>query len=218
MFMSGIFSGVWKIWIFVAVLYGVFSLWYFNWAGPITSSEIESYMTAFQNAEGNQHTDAQIFRAFLEQDDGDEFVMLNLVQLHDGDVTHPVSGEGVNPSELLGEYFGPFSLALLKRGGHPVFQARTVGGNIDSWNAQNNVGFGVAAMMRYKSRRDLVELVIDPAFADGHLYKLAAIERTISYPTQIMLSTSLRPPVMVLLVLILFGSLAQNLLGAFRRR
>ena len=143
--------------------------------------------------------------------------MLNFVQLHDGDVVHPVSDERVNPSELLGEYFVPFSLALLKRGGHPVFQARTLGGNIDSWNAENNLGFGVAAMMRYKSRRDLVELVVDPAFADGHIYKLAAIERTISYPTQIMVSTSLRPPVVVLLVFVLLGSLAQNLQGVFRR-
>jgi len=210
-------SGIWKIWVLVAVLYGVFSLWYFNWSGPIAASEIESYMAAFHNAEGNEHTDAQTFRSFLEQDDGDEFVMLNLVQLHAGDVVHPLSGEPKNPSEVLGEYFGPFALALFKRGGHPVFQARAVGGNIDSWNAERNLGFGVAAMMRYKSRRDLVELVIDPAFADGHIYKLAAIERTVSYPTQIMVSTSLRPPIAVLLVLVLFGSLAQNLRSVFRR-
>lgn len=212
------FGTAMKIWILVPILYGLFSLWYFNWSGPITAAEIDSFMSAFDNAEGNQHTDAQTFRTFLEQDDGDEFVMLNLVQLHDGDVVHPVSGGRVNPSQLIGEYFGPFSLALLKRGGHPVFQATTVGGNIDSWNADSNVGFGVAAMMRYRSRRDLVELVIDPAFADAHIYKLAAIERTISYPTQIMLSTSLRPPVVVLLVLVLLGSLAQNLIGARRRR
>ena len=115
------------------------------------------------------------------------------------------------PSNVVGEYFGPFSLALLKRGGHPVFQARTVGDNIDSWNAESNVGFGVTAMMRYTSRRDLVELVLDPAFADSHIYKLAAIERTISYPTHIMLSTSLRPPVSVLLILLLLASVAQNI-------
>jgi len=209
--MRSILGGVGKIWIMVAIVYGLFSLWYFNWSGPIAASEIESYMAAFHSAEGNQHTEAQTFRAFLEQDDGNEFAMLNLVQLQDGEVVHPLTGEPTSSSEVLSEYFGPFSLALLKRGGHPVFQAQTVGGNVDSWNAPNNVDFGVTAMMRYKSRRDLVELVIDPAFADGHIYKLAAIERTISYPTQVMVSTSLRPPVAVLLVLLLLGSLAQNL-------
>ena len=174
-------------------------------------------MAAFHNAEGTSHTDARSFRAFLEQDDGDEFVMLNLVELHDGAVDHPVSGEPVNASEVIGEYFGPFSLSLFKRGGHPVFQAITVGGNIDSWNAEHNVGFSTVAMMRYKSRRDLVELVIDPAFADGHIYKLAAIERTISYPTQNMFSAHLRPPLAVLLVLLLLASLAQNLWSVRRR-
>jgi len=204
-------TSVWKIWIVVPIVYGFFSLWYFNWGGPITASEIDSFMADFDKAEGSKHTDAQTFRTFLEQDDGGEFVMLNLVELHGDEVDHPVSGEPVNASHVINEYFVPFSLALFKRGGHPVFQARTAGGSIDSWNAEQNIGFGTTAMMRYRSRRDLVELVIDPAFAGGHIYKLAAIERTISYPTKMVFSAHLRPPIAVLLVLLLLASLAHNL-------
>ena len=63
-----------------------------------------------------------------------------------------------------------------------LFQARTVGGFIDSWNADDNLSFSGTAMMRYRSRRDIAELVMDPMFSDGHIYKLAAIERTVSYP------------------------------------
>jgi hypothetical protein len=208
---------IWKIWILVPAAYGIFLLWYYNWNGPLQPDEISDLVEAFNRAEGNQHTDAEVFRKFLEGDDGREFVMLNLIQLHEGTIAHPVSGKKMSASSLIGEYFGPFSLALLKRGGHPVFQARTVGGNIDSWNADDNVGFGTTAMMRYRSRRDLVELVLDPAFADGHVFKLAAIERTISYPTQIAMSTSLGPPVTVLLLLLLLASLAQNIVF-FRKR
>jgi hypothetical protein len=202
---------IWKIWILVPVIYAVFSFWYFNWQSPVTSEEVDGFMEAFDKVEGSKHTDRTTFRQFLEEDDGGEFVMLNQVQLHPGEVAHPLSGKPMRASDLLGEYFGPFALSLFKRGGHPVFQARTVGSNIDSWNADANVGFGTTAMMRYKSRRDLVELVLDPAFADAHIYKLAAIERTVSYPTRIMMSASLRPPVAVLLVLMLLASLAQNL-------
>ena len=201
---------MWKIWILVPIVYAIFSFWYFNWRGPITSEEVDAFMVSFNQIEGSEHTDAEIFREFLEQDDGGEFVMLNLVQLHQAEVDHPLSGEKMSASKLVGEYFGPFALALLKRGGHPVFQARTVGGNIDSWNADNNESFGLTGMMRYKSRRDLVELIVDPGFADAHIYKLAAIERTISYPTRIMMSTSIRPPITVLLVLVLMASVAQN--------
>lgn len=109
----------------------VFALWYFNWKGPLTAEEIDNVMGTFNDVEGCEHADADVFRRFLEEDDGAEFVMLNLVQLHTGDVSHPVSGKKMTASKLMGEYFGPFALSLFKRGGHPVFQARTVGGNID---------------------------------------------------------------------------------------
>lgn len=173
-------------------------------------------MSSFNESKGSKHTDAEVFRRFLEEDDGGEFVMLNLVQLHTDEVEHPITGEKMSASRVIGEYFGFFALALLERGGHPVFQARTVGGSIDSWNADDNAGFGVTAMMRYKSRRDLVELAVDPAFTDAHIYKLAAINRTISYPTHTMMSTSLRPPVAVFLVLMLIASILQNLAFVFR--
>jgi len=207
---------LWKIWLLIPILYTAFALWYFNWRGPLTSDEIEAFMTRFESVEGTKNTDASTFRAFLENDDGKEFVMLNQVHLHDKSVPHPTSKQSMSASEVLRGYFNPFARALFKRGGHPVFQARTVGGNIDSWNADANVGFGTTAMMRYKSRRDLVELVLDPAFADGHVYKLAAIERTVSYPTRVMISTSLRPPLAVLLVLILLASIMQNVVWLLR--
>ncbi|MBT4380089.1 MAG: hypothetical protein HOB98_07690 [Gammaproteobacteria bacterium] len=201
----------WKIWICVPVLYALFAAWYFNWQGPISTEEVNRLMLDFDKLEGSEHTDSATFRKFLEEDDGGEFVMLNLVQLHTGEVAHPLTGEAMSASDLVGEYFGPFAVSLFKRGGHPVFQARTIGGNIDSWNADHNVGFGATAMMRYKSRRDIAELILDPAFSDAHIYKLASIDRTISYPTRIMMSTVLQPPSAVLVVLILLASLVQNL-------
>ena len=201
----------WKIWICVPVLYALFAAWYFNWQGPISIEEVNRLMLDFDKLEGSEHTDAATFRKFLEEDDGGEFVMLNLVQLHTGEVAHPLTGEVMSASDLVGEYFGPFAVSLFKRGGHPVLQARPIGGNIDRWNADHNVGFGATAMMRYKSRRDIAELILDPAFADAHIYKLASIDRTISYPTRIMMSTALQPPSSVLVVLILLASLVQNL-------
>lgn len=201
----------WKIWICVPVLYALFAAWYFNWQGPLSIEEVNRLMLDFEQLEGSEHTDAATFRKFLEEDDGGEFVMLNLVQLHIGEVAHPLTGEAMSASDLVGEYFGPFAVSLFKRGGHPVFQARTIGGNIDSWNADHNLGFGATAMMRYKSRRDIAELILDPAFAEAHIYKLASIDRTISYPTRIMMSTALQPPSAVLVVLILLASLVQNL-------
>lgn len=201
---------IWQIWIVVPIVYGLFCLWYYNWRGPVTRDEIDKFLDVFVELEANKHTESAVMRKFLEDDDGKEFVMLNLIQLHEGNVPHPVTGEKHKPRELLSSYFKSFLVASMKRAGHPVLQARTAGGNIDSWNADSNVGFAMTSMMRYRSRRDLVELLIDPTFADSHLYKLAAIERTVSYPTQTMLSFSLRLPVSALLILLILASIAQN--------
>ena len=200
----------WKIWICVPIAYGLFSLWYFNWQGPITQPEVEHFMAQFAEQEGSRYTEEATFRRFLEQDDGSAFIMLNQVQIYEADISHPITGEMIPGRALLANYFEPFAWALLMRGGHPVFQARTVGGFIDSWNADDNLSFSGTAMMRYRSRRDIAELVMDPNFADGHVYKIAAIERTVSYPTQIIINGSMPPQIWVFVVLMLLASLAQN--------
>ena len=200
----------WKIWICVPIAYGLFSLWYFNWQGPITQPEVEHFMAQFAEQEGSRYTEEATFRRFLEQDDGSAFIMLNQVQIYEADIPHPITGEMIPGRALLANYFEPFAWALLMRGGHPVFQARTVGGFIDSWNADDNLSFSGTAMMRYRSRRDIAELVMDPNFADGHVYKIAAIERTVSYPTQIIMNGSMPPQIWVFVVLMLLASLAQN--------
>lgn len=206
----------WKIWISVPALYAVFSLWYFNWQGPITQPEIERFVASFETRADGQHTSVETLRRFFEEDDGRGFVMLNQVQVYEKPVAHPITGELMDGRTLLTEYFEPFAIGLVLRGGHPVFQARTVGGKVDSWNADDNVSFSATAMMRYRSRRDLMELVMDPAFTDGHIYKLAAIERTISYPTQVYFNTSLAPPGAVFILLLLLASIAQNLVNLRR--
>lgn len=200
----------WKIWIWVPIVYGLFASWYFNWQGPLSDAEIESFVSHLNAASEGEFTDQDTMLRFLREDDGREFIMLNQVELREGAIAHPLSGVKMPASEMLYEYFGPFTWALFLRGGHPVFQARSVGGHVDTWNAENSATFAVTAMMRYRSRRDVVQMVLDPAFTDGHKFKLAAIQRTISYPTQIEMNSSMPPHIAVLVLLLLLASLTQN--------
>jgi hypothetical protein len=197
-------------WALAAALYLVFLAWYVNWSGPVAPEEVEELVAAMRASAGSVHTDPQVVRTFLEEDDGGEFVMLNLVRLHEGNVEHPGTGQPVSPSALVAEYTGPFFIELLKRGGHPVQLAPRVGGYVDSWHHGPDPGWHAVSMVRYKSRRDLVELMIDPRFADVHAYKLAAIDRTVSFPTQRSITTFLAPSVFVPALLLLLASLAQN--------
>ncbi|MEC8144190.1 MAG: hypothetical protein VX065_03945 [Pseudomonadota bacterium] len=82
---------------------------------------------------------------------------------------------------------------------------------MDSWRADDNLGFSATAMMRYRSRHDMLAMVMNPVFADGYIYKLAAIERTFNYPTQMMMNAYMGFQYWVLLLLLLGASIAQNL-------
>ena len=59
------------------------------------------------------NTSKSLFRKFLEEDDGGEFVMLNQVELVKGSARHPVSGEGCLRDVLYN--FGTFSMRCLSR-------------------------------------------------------------------------------------------------------
>ena len=41
-----------------------------------------------------------------------------------------------------------------------------------------------AGVVRYRSRRDLLAIGLDPAFAGEHVFKVAALEKTIAYPVE----------------------------------
>ena len=152
-------------------------------------------------------------RRFLEADDGEEFVMLNLVKLHPEPVPHPDTGVPTKARAILQEYMSDFMPTLLKTGGIPLMQAHKVGPYVDSWEVEPDPDWTLVGYMRYRSRRDLMKLAVDPRFQGGHGYKFAAIAKTLSFPTQPTPIGFLGPRVWVALVLALGAALLQLILG-----
>lgn len=70
-------------------------------------------------------------------------------------------------------------------------------------------------MMRYRSRRDLMILATDARFDFAHSFKLAAMEKTTSFPTQMQFSTFLSPKWWVPMALLGLASFVQNLIWIF---
>jgi len=200
-------QGAWWIWPVALVMYGMFRLWYDNWRGPLSQQEVEHFMQATRSASGASHTDEATLRKFLEEDDGKEFVMCNLVRLHPEPMPHPVTGVLTAPRDLMQEYVRHFVLQLLLRGGHPIVASRKVAGYIDAWNAPPDEGWTVAGMMRYRSRRDMMVLATEERFKRAHPFKIAAVEKTFSFPTQVITEMVLRPRGVVALVLMLVAAL-----------
>lgn len=207
------------LWLWAAALfiYLGFLSWYQNWQGPLTAGEIETYMARLAEGTPNGATDPAVLRRFLEKDDGREFFMLNLVKLHEGKVPDPQTGELKSSQEILSGYTSSFFKALFKRAGHPAIAARIVGGHVDSWNVAENPDWTVMGWMRYRSRRDAMELVTDPAFKDGHMFKVAAIPATFSVPTSPMISLMAGPRIWAALGLALAAALGSIVLLFLRQ-
>ena len=199
--------GAWWIWVLALGLYVVFRLWYDNWKGPLSPQEVNDFMNQISDLKMSEYSDPKDLRAFLQADDGKEFVMVNLVRVHTGELAHPHTGKPTKGIDLLREYGNSFVKVLVRHGGHPVLVMRKVGGYIDSWNTPPDPGWHVAGSMRYRSRRDMMKLALDPSVRDVHILKTAATATTFSFPSQVVLGLAIRPRVWVALLLTLSAAL-----------
>ncbi len=172
------------IWGAAALLYGAFWLWYVGIPRPLTAAEIDAHLA--QISASNLAIDPArlaTVREFLEADDGGEFFMLNLVRLQDGDVTAPGESQPRPAREVLDGYTSHFMPALFRRAGHPAFFGRAAARYVEHWGVEPDPGWSFAAAIRYRSRRDMIELVTDPRFAGAHAFKNAGMSATLAFPT-----------------------------------
>jgi hypothetical protein len=196
------------IWGTALLAYGAFRLWYDNWSGPLKPAEIDAFLAQMAGRFEATGNSPDVLRAFLAADDGREFVMLNLVKAQLDPVEDPQTGQMVQGFELLKRYSKRFMPVLFRNGGHPGIVGRKVGGYVDAWNTEPDPGWTVFGLMRYRSRRDMIKLVMDPAFMAGHPDKLLGTLATFSFPTQRVLTFYVGPRVTVALVLALIAALS----------
>jgi hypothetical protein len=158
-----------------------FFVWYTPLGGPLSSDEIEHYVGLFVER-GIDPEGEQRLRRFLEEDTGDDFVMVNVIELRES----PQLVEGVEPgdtsSAVLGKYMEYMWPALFKRACHPVLFGSAAAGALDVWGIDGARQWSQGAGMRYRSRRDMMEISTNPAFQGRHEFKTSAMAKTIAFP------------------------------------
>ena len=196
--------------IFYAVLLLVYLLglsWYGGSGNPVKHAELESYINSVvSNADlRGKDTDKAVnyMRRLAEKDDGNEFIMVNLIRFREtslyfkdspwADETDPILadaryGDGVIP-------------LLLKRGSLPIFVSSVSGGFI---NETTHGEWDMVAMVRYRSVRDMLQMMVEMSSTDLADHKWAAIEQTHVFPVKPKISLlSLR--LMIGITLLLFA-------------
>jgi hypothetical protein len=197
------------IWLGAAAVYVVFRVWYDGWRGPLEPGEIEAFLEKLAGSPSAELNDLATLRAFLDHDDGREFVMLNIVKLSPEPVPHPLTGAPTSARRLLREYLRGFLPVLIRHAGHPALQAAKIGGYVDAWNVEPDPGWTLMGYVRYRSRRDMMQLATDPRFLAAHPFKAAAMPVTFSFPTSPGPGLYFGPRIWVALGLALLAALAQ---------
>jgi len=196
----------------VALLgYAAFLAWYVNWRGPLSKAEIETLVTQMRasNVGHGDQDEIPVIRRFLEEDDGREFFMLNVIRLSENDVADPDTGELRPVRQVMAGYTRMFMPTLFARGGHPALAARRIGGMVDTWGLQEVPEWSMMGYIRYRSRRDLAHLVCNPRFGGAHAFKFAAMPQTFNFPTRPMIMTLAGPRIWVGLSFALVAAMAQ---------
>jgi hypothetical protein len=196
-------------WVVLAVVWLAFTGWYTSCGGPLSDQEIDQYIGRMQEG-GAPPERLAMLRAFLEADTGDDFVMVNVIDLKSDPGSVSGLPDDATADEILAGYMAYMWPALLSRACHPVFFGSAAAPSMEQFGMEGVEVWTRSAMMRYRSRRDLMEIVTNPAFEGAHEYKVAAIEKTFAFPADPWAQLG-DPRLVLLMALSLVGLLLERL-------
>ena len=163
------------IWGTAVAIYVVFYLWYHGLPGRVSQAEIDAFSARIdaRDLTPEERERLEGVRRFFEEDNGRDFVMVNLLTFNEP------RGES---RRSLNSYQRAFLGALLKSGGHPLAVAWRAGGNVENWGIDNVGDWHMAAMIRYRSRRAMLKALSGDAFQENHHHKVNALLKTFAFP------------------------------------
>lgn len=196
--------------ILLALVYGLFLLWHEPWlVRRLRPGEaVELLGGAYDDL---SPAERERFAAFMDADDGRPFCMVNLLEYRDrADYRPGTALNGSTPTGIISGRDAGWLYAravlpeLLKRGCYPVFLAGKLADFLAAGPGSDF--FTDVAIVRYRSRRDLLSLIASPAFRHAVPHKWASLERTVAVPCRRLLfidPAAVVPLVIVALVLLL---------------
>ena len=189
-------------WYFFILFYVFFFIWYTNLSGPLNDKEIKFFMKVISERAVNDEQRIERLRKFMEEDDGKDFFMVNFLDYNDTPETMPATGKGASSSNLVNYYMEYMYPEMFKRASHPVFFSDVFFPAMDIVSAEGMEDWDNVALVRYRSRKDMLQIGLNPIFDERHPYKIEALDKTIAIPVETPFLNDLR-----LILFILFLTL-----------
>ena len=196
-----------KIWLPLSLIYILFFLWYTNLSGPLSDQEIAAYKEMYEESNRDSNQWERAFK-FMSKDDGKDFYMVNFLDSNESPRTMEATGEGATWEDLSAHYMAYMWPQLFKRASHPVFFSYVLNPALDIVAAQGMEEWDIVAIFRYRSRRDLFEIGLNPIFEERHEYKIESLDKTIAIPVETPFITDLRLALFVFLLI--FGLIVER--------
>jgi hypothetical protein len=191
------------LWAALAGLYLTFLGWYDYSGGPLTPAEIDHYERVLQEQglAGTRVPDA--VRAFAEGDDGGEFYMVNLENSRAEPLIPDDLPPGTDPKEAELRYQRGTALKMLRHANHPV---ASLHGRVNFIEYAGAPVWENLLLVRYRSRRDFLEVFAHPDTAQAIRYKFVFFGQYHAWPTRTGMSLlGVRSAVAVPFLLLGFG-------------
>ena len=190
------------VWTVAAVSYASFLLWYLPLWRRVSPQEVRQVVAAAE-AEGLSPERLAELQRFLQEDRGESFVIVNLLQLRE---------PKADARRAMEVYQTRFMGRLLRMGGFPLYAGRAaMARNIEQWGIDAE-GWDAVALVRYRCRRDLARMILFSLEGDTREFKHAGLERTFALPVLPIVST-VSPCLLVGLIIALAAALLQIVAG-----
>ena len=173
-----------KLWLGSVLLYALFVSWYTDFGGPLTEAEIQDFVAKTDDRDLGGIATRKTLLEFLRNDTGRQFLMINAVDLAKNPPTIAGAPPNADAQTLIDLYMEYMIPELLSNASHPVVVGKSVGNSLDLLGIEGAEEWSDGAIMRYRSRRTLMEIISNPEFYDRHDFKLAGLEKTIAYPIE----------------------------------
>jgi hypothetical protein len=191
------------IWGSALAAYALFWSWYVGFRRKVTPAEAEATARALEAAGTYSEKQVETVRKFLANDDGKDLVMINLLHLKE-----PLKESRQN----LAAYQEVFMRKMHRNAGHPVMVATNGSGNIENVACEHADDWHAAAAVRYRSRRDMMEIFLETIGSEHHQLKLDSMEKTFAFASANWFIAG-GPRVLVAFVLALAAALVQLAVG-----